>query len=105
MGLEAEAGSGSAIRLKTWIRIRLKVKFRSFRGSKCTRGGPWTLKMEAWRLKMEPWRVFRQVVEDSHHFDEKQDPDLQSELHEETFRLEWYMFTLFLEAVAGSAIY
>jgi hypothetical protein len=31
--------------------------------------------MEAWRLKMEPWRVCRQVVADSHHFVEEQDPD------------------------------
>jgi hypothetical protein len=31
--------------------------------------------MEAWRLKIEPWRVCSPVVADSHHFDEKQDPD------------------------------
>ncbi len=31
--------------------------------------------MEAWPLKMEPWSVCRQVVADSHHFDEEQDPD------------------------------
>ncbi len=31
--------------------------------------------MESWRLKMEPWRVYRPVVADSHHFEEKLDPD------------------------------
>jgi hypothetical protein len=31
--------------------------------------------MEAWRFKMKPRRVCRAVVADSHHFDEKQDPD------------------------------
>ncbi len=42
-----------------------------------SRGGPWTLKMEAWRLKMEAWRlkmepsrVYRPVDADSHHNDE-----------------------------------
>jgi hypothetical protein len=38
-------------------------EFRSFRGSKWSRGGLWTLTIEAWRLKMEPWRVFSPVVE------------------------------------------
>ncbi len=33
------------------------------------------LTMEAWRLKIEPWRVCKQVVADSHHFDEEQDLD------------------------------
>jgi hypothetical protein len=31
--------------------------------------------MEAWRLKMQPWRFYIPVVEDTQHFDEKQDPD------------------------------
>jgi hypothetical protein len=31
--------------------------------------------MEAMRLKMETWRVCRQVIADSHHLDEEQDPD------------------------------
>ncbi len=31
--------------------------------------------MEAWRLKIEPRRVYSPAVQDSHHFDEKQDPD------------------------------
>jgi hypothetical protein len=53
----------------------MKSKFRSFRGSKSNRGGPWTLKMEAWSLKMEPWMVCEPVVADSHLWDEKQDPD------------------------------
>jgi hypothetical protein len=35
----------------------------------------WTLTVEAWRLKMEPWMVCRPVVADSHHSDEKQDPN------------------------------
>ncbi len=49
--------------------------FRSFRGSKWSHGGPWTLKMLAWRIKMEPWRLYISVFTDSHHFDEEQDPD------------------------------
>jgi hypothetical protein len=36
--------------LKSWIRIRIKVKILEL----LSRGGPWTLTMEAWRLKMEP---------------------------------------------------
>jgi hypothetical protein len=31
--------------------------------------------IEVWRLKMEPWWFCRQVVVDSHHFYEEQDPD------------------------------
>jgi hypothetical protein len=42
------------MRIKSWIRIRFKSEFRSFRGSKWSRGGPWTLTMEKWRLKIEP---------------------------------------------------
>jgi hypothetical protein len=34
------------------------------------------LTMEACRLNMELWRVYRPVVQDSHHFDEVQDPIL-----------------------------
>jgi hypothetical protein len=63
--IERKAEPGSA----------LKSKFRSFRGTKYRRGGPWTLTMVARRLKMELWRVYRPVVADSHHFDEEQDPD------------------------------
>jgi hypothetical protein len=62
-----EAGSG--------YRSALKSKIRSFRGSIWSRGGPWTLKMDAWRLKMEPRIVCRPVVADSHHLDEEQNPD------------------------------
>jgi hypothetical protein len=58
-----EAGSGSA------------SKFRSLQGSKWSRGGPWTLKMEAWRLNMEALRVCRPVFADLHPFVEEQDPD------------------------------
>ncbi len=47
----------------------LKLKFRSFRGSKWSRGRS---QMGA-RLKKEPWWVCRPVFADSHHFDE-QDP-------------------------------
>jgi hypothetical protein len=39
---------------------------------------PWrtvTLKMEVWRLRVEPRRVYRPVIADWNHFDEKQDPD------------------------------
>ncbi len=43
--------------------------------SKWSHAGPWTLTMEAWPLKMEPLSVCRQVVADSHHFDEEQNPD------------------------------
>jgi hypothetical protein len=50
-----EAGSGSA----------LKSEFRSFRGSKWTRGGPCTLTSGG--AKMEPCRVCRPVVADSYH--------------------------------------
>jgi hypothetical protein len=52
----------------------LKSKFRSFKGSKWSLGGPWTHILEAWRLKMELWMVCRTVVADSHHCDEVQDP-------------------------------
>jgi hypothetical protein len=37
---------------------------------------------EAWRLKTEPWRVCRPVVQDSHDFDEEQDPDPDLHLRE-----------------------
>jgi hypothetical protein len=59
------------IRVKSLIRIRIEVKIENFffRGSKWSRGGPWTLKMEAWRLKMEAWRVCRPLVADSPHVD------------------------------------
>ncbi len=33
-------------------------------------------------LKLEPWRVYRPVVTDSHHFDEEQDPDPDSNISE-----------------------
>ncbi len=71
-----KGGSGSALKWKGGIRIRIKVKkIRSIRGSKWSRGEPWSLKMEAWRFKMEAWSVCRAVVADSHHLDEEQDPD------------------------------
>jgi hypothetical protein len=57
MAWECKVGSGSAI----------KYKFRSFRGSDWSCGGPGTLTMEAWRLKIEPWRVSGPVIADSHH--------------------------------------
>ncbi len=63
-------GSGSALEWKGGSGSALKSKFRSFRGSKWSRGGSWK-----WRLKMEAWRAFRPVVADSHHLDEEQDPD------------------------------
>jgi hypothetical protein len=31
--------------------------------------------MEAWKLKIEFWKIYREIVEDSHHFGEDQDPD------------------------------
>jgi hypothetical protein len=68
---------GSALILQAVSGSALKSKFRSFRGSKESRGGPWTLSMEAWRLKMKPWRVYRPVVIHFRHFDEEQDPDPQ----------------------------
>jgi hypothetical protein len=51
---ESEAGSQSAF----------KSKFRSFRGSNWSYGGPCM-------LTNEQWRFCRPVVPDSHHFDEK----------------------------------
>ncbi len=59
------------IRGKRWIRIRIEVKIRSFRGSKWSLGGP-----RAVDTQMEPWKFYSLVVAGSHHFDEKQDPDL-----------------------------
>ncbi len=44
--------------VKSWIRIRIRVKILGCLGSKWSHGGPWTLTMEAWRLKMKPWKVF-----------------------------------------------
>ncbi len=44
-----EVGSGFGFAFKS--------KLRSFRSTKLSRGGPWTLKMEAWRLKIEAWRL------------------------------------------------
>jgi hypothetical protein len=46
-------------------------KFNSFRGSKWSRGGPWTLTIEARGLKMVEEVVCRQVVTDSQQFDEE----------------------------------
>ncbi len=70
---------GIWIRIRTHIRVKagsaLKSKVESLRGSKSSRGGPWTLTMEAWKLKIEPWRVCRPLVADSYHFDEELDPD------------------------------
>jgi hypothetical protein len=39
---------------------------------------PWRLTKKAWRPEMKPGRDYRPVVADSHHFDEEQDPDLDS---------------------------
>jgi hypothetical protein len=50
----------------------LKSKFSGFKGLKFSRGGPWTLTMEAWRIKMKPCRICRPVVADSNHFDEEE---------------------------------
>ncbi len=60
------------ISVKSWIQIRIciKVTMQSFRGSKWSRGGQWTLRMEAWRFKMEPWKVCRPEVAELHQFDE-----------------------------------
>jgi hypothetical protein len=55
----------------------MKVKAQELRGSKWSRGGPWTLAMEAWRLRILSWRVCRPVVADSINFDKEQDPDPQ----------------------------
>ncbi len=51
----------------------MKSKIRIVRNSKWK--GPWTLAAEAWRLNMMPWRVCRPVFADSHHIEEKQDPN------------------------------
>ncbi len=61
VSLKQGCGSGSASVWKAGSRSRsaLKLKFRS---SKWSRGGPWTLTMEARRIKMEPWRACRPVV-------------------------------------------
>ncbi len=57
-----EARSGSAFRMKSWMRsgVALKSKFWSYTGQKWNHGGPRTLTMEAWRLKIEPRRDFDQ---------------------------------------------
>jgi hypothetical protein len=65
------------LRVKSWIRIRIKSKFRSFRGSICSLGGPWTLIMKALGRKMKPWRVCRTVVADLHHHFDEDHPDSQ----------------------------
>jgi hypothetical protein len=39
----------------------------------------WMFKIEAWRLKTETWKACRPVVADSHHLDEEQDPDTDSD--------------------------
>jgi hypothetical protein len=44
-----KVGSGSALERKAGFAPAIKSKFRSSRGLKLSRGGPWTLKMEAWR--------------------------------------------------------
>ncbi len=38
------------ITVKSWIRIRIRIKIESFRGSKKSCEGPLTLTMEAWRV-------------------------------------------------------
>ncbi len=63
-----ETGSGFAL-VKSWIRIRNKVKIQDFSRLKML---PWSLKIEAWTLKLEAWRVCRPVVAS---LDEEQDPD------------------------------
>jgi hypothetical protein len=49
-----EVGSGFRLQRKAGSR-----KFMSFKGSKWSHGGPWTLAMEAWRLKR--WSYGRDV--------------------------------------------
>ncbi len=61
-------------------------KLISFRGSKQSRGGSWTLTNGGLEAKrMEPWRVHRPLVADFCHFDEEQypDPDLTEKLDAE----------------------
>jgi hypothetical protein len=43
--------------------------------------GPWTLTIEECILKGEPWRICRPMVPDSHHFEEKQNPDPDPKPH------------------------
>jgi hypothetical protein len=63
--------TGLRIRIRiifgSWIRIRIEVKIQ--KGSR----GCWAV--EGRGLTMEPSRDFRPGVEDSHHFDEEQDPN------------------------------
>ncbi len=66
-------GSGSALEWNAGSGSAFKSKFRSCRGSKWSRGGPWTPTMETCWLKMEPWKVCIQVVADLHHLDDKQE--------------------------------
>jgi hypothetical protein len=48
---------------------------RAIISSKWSRGGLWTLTMEACWVKMEYWGFFGSVVADSHPIDEQQDSD------------------------------
>ncbi len=55
--LMSETRSGSALEGRVGSECRLNSKFRTFRDSQLSRGGPWTLTMETLRLKIENWRV------------------------------------------------
>jgi hypothetical protein len=64
------------IRVKSWIRIRMKIKNSEApeaQNRAVEVGG--RSQMEAWRPKVEAWSVCRPVVADSHHLDEEQVPD------------------------------
>jgi hypothetical protein len=63
------------IRVKSWIRIRIKAQILELSRLKME---PWRAVdggIKEWELKIETWRVCRPVVTDSHHLDEKYDPD------------------------------
>jgi hypothetical protein len=70
-------GSWSQIRtrVKSWIRIRIEIKIQKLQRLKIE-PRTLTITMEAWWLKIKPLRLYRQVVADSHHFEEELDPDL-----------------------------
>jgi hypothetical protein len=66
------------IEVNRWIPIliRIKVKIQKLLMPQMeSRGGAIGAHNGGLEAKMKPWRVCRQVVEDSHHFEEEQDPD------------------------------
>jgi hypothetical protein len=63
----------TGIIVKICIRIRTEVKIQRLQRLKMEL---WTLTIEAWRIKMEPWGACGPMVDDLHHFDEEQEPDL-----------------------------